>query len=229
MLHVGRPFGARLRGVFLIPQPGLPAAAGPILLPAGWIQRAPKHARRQHQPSPPQRSGLKLPYFPPCWKYRPLAPVHLKAGSECGDRRDLASRSINAADEGGREAPALPCIPPGMVRICSTGLQRSRLCGAHLGPWMQGDGDPGSWRPLARTGFRVRQGITPRDNAEERSVRTRLFCWEATDARGGHPIFQLCSHRKWLRGIGFPVSGNIYSGSSKADALRLPFLSGLCL
>lgn len=33
MLYTGRPFGARLRGLFLIPRPGLPAALGQFCSP----------------------------------------------------------------------------------------------------------------------------------------------------------------------------------------------------
>lgn len=40
-----------------------------------------------------------------------------------------------------------PAGAQGMTRICSTGLQQPQLCGAHLGPWVQRDGDPGTIRP----------------------------------------------------------------------------------
>lgn len=87
-----------------------------------------------------------------------------------------------------------------MVRICSTGLLQSWLCRAMDAERRR------SWKHLAGTGFRGKQEVPSRENEEERSVRTGLFCWEAMDAQGSHPVFQLCSRCKWLRGIGFPVS-----------------------
>lgn len=35
------------------------------------------------------------------------------------------------------------------------------------------------------------------------------------DARGSRPFFQLCSHHKWLRGIGFPLQATFTAAAIK--------------